>query len=188
MLSEPAARLLFQFALPFSRQPVHANPRGGLVKADSTLRSSQAVPHPSTNRALRRLTSEVRRDPVYSTWCGRRRGHKSSSREGRKGRKVLQSSGHARGGPPGKTLGRCRLFSRPPAQYQTTARDSQAKKKRRKKQEQSQSCANRASFPASQRQGWLVISICLCLEAWGARERELARRRGVKKRSGANKK
>ena len=43
------------------------------VKADSTLRSSQAVPHPSTNRALRRLTSEVRRDPVYSTWYGRQR-------------------------------------------------------------------------------------------------------------------
>ena len=28
-------------------------------EADSTLRSSRAVPHPSTNRALRRLTSEV---------------------------------------------------------------------------------------------------------------------------------
>ncbi len=42
-------------------------------KADSTLRSSQAVPHPSTNRALRRLTSEVRRDPVHSTWYGRQR-------------------------------------------------------------------------------------------------------------------
>ena len=42
-------------------------------KADSTLRSSQAAPHPSTNRALRRLTSEVRRDPVYSTWYGRQR-------------------------------------------------------------------------------------------------------------------
>ena len=40
-------------------------------KADSTLRSSQAVPHPSTNRALCRLTSEVRRDPVHSTWYGR---------------------------------------------------------------------------------------------------------------------
>jgi hypothetical protein len=42
-------------------------------KADSTLRSSQAVPHPSTNRALRRLTSEVRRDPVHSTRYGRQR-------------------------------------------------------------------------------------------------------------------
>ena len=42
-------------------------------KADSTRRSSRAVPHPSTNRALRRLTSEVRRDPVYSTRYGRQR-------------------------------------------------------------------------------------------------------------------
>ena len=42
-------------------------------KADSTLRSSQAVPHPSTNRALRRLTSEVGRDPVHSTRYGRQR-------------------------------------------------------------------------------------------------------------------
>ena len=42
-------------------------------KADSTLRSSRAVPHPSTNRALRRLTSEVERDPVHSTRYGRQR-------------------------------------------------------------------------------------------------------------------
>ena len=42
-------------------------------KADSTLRSSRAVPHPSTNRALRRLTSEVGRDPVCSTRYGRQR-------------------------------------------------------------------------------------------------------------------
>ena len=42
-------------------------------KADSTLRSSQAVPHPSTNRALRHLTSEFRRDPVHSTRYGRQR-------------------------------------------------------------------------------------------------------------------
>ena len=47
--------------------------KGAAVKADSTLRSSRAVPHPSTNRALRRLTSEVRRDPVYSTRYGRQR-------------------------------------------------------------------------------------------------------------------
>ena len=40
-------------------------------KADSTLRSSRAVPHPSTNRALRHLTSEVRRDRVHSTRYGR---------------------------------------------------------------------------------------------------------------------
>ena len=44
-----------------------------ISKAGSTLRSSRAVPHPSTNRALRRLTSEVRRDPVHSTRYGRQR-------------------------------------------------------------------------------------------------------------------
>ena len=48
-------------------------------KADSTLRSSQAVPHPSTNRALRRLTSEVGRDPVYSTRYGRQRSVRSAA-------------------------------------------------------------------------------------------------------------
>lgn len=35
-------------------------------KAVSTLRGSQAVTDPSTNRALPRLTSEIRRDPVFS--------------------------------------------------------------------------------------------------------------------------
>ena len=49
--------------------------RYALAKAGSTLRSSRAVPHPSTNRALRRLTSEVRRDPVHSTRYGRRRSY-----------------------------------------------------------------------------------------------------------------
>ena len=44
-----------------------------MEKADSTLRSTQAVPHPSTDRALRCLTSEVKRDPVHSTRYGRRR-------------------------------------------------------------------------------------------------------------------
>ena len=43
------------------------------VKADSTLRSSRAVPHPSTGRALCHLTSEVGRDPVHSTRYGRQR-------------------------------------------------------------------------------------------------------------------
>ena len=42
-------------------------------KADSTLRYSQAVPDPSTNQALRHLTSEVKRDPVHSTRYGRQR-------------------------------------------------------------------------------------------------------------------
>ena len=48
-------------------------PCGPSGKAGSTLRSSRAVPHPSTNRALRRLTSEVGRDPVHSTRYGRQR-------------------------------------------------------------------------------------------------------------------
>ena len=42
-------------------------------KADSTLGTSQAVPHPSTIRALCHLTSEVGRDPVYLTRYGRQR-------------------------------------------------------------------------------------------------------------------
>ena len=51
--------------------PVLKTSHTQLRKADSTLRSSQAVPHPSTDRALSRLTSEVERDPVHSTWYGR---------------------------------------------------------------------------------------------------------------------
>jgi hypothetical protein len=43
------------------------------MKADSTLRTSRAVPHPGTYRALFRLTSEVERDPVHSTRYGRQR-------------------------------------------------------------------------------------------------------------------
>ena len=37
------------------------------------MRASRAVPHPNADRALRRLTSEVRKDPVYSTRYGRQR-------------------------------------------------------------------------------------------------------------------
>ena len=39
-------------------------------------RDSQAVTHPSTNRARRCLTSVIRREPVYSTWYGRRQREK----------------------------------------------------------------------------------------------------------------
>ena len=42
-------------------------------KADSTLKASRTVPHPSTDRALCRLTSEVERDPVHLTRYGRQR-------------------------------------------------------------------------------------------------------------------
>ena len=58
---------------PVPEPPLGA-PRKGrqkLKRASSTLRSSQAVPHPSTDRALRRLTSEFGRDPVYSARYGR---------------------------------------------------------------------------------------------------------------------
>ena len=36
------------------------------------IRYSQAVSHPSTNRALCCLTSVIGREPVYSAWYGRR--------------------------------------------------------------------------------------------------------------------
>ena len=42
-------------------------------KTDSTLRSCQAVPHPSSDRALRRLNAVVERDLAHSTWYGRQR-------------------------------------------------------------------------------------------------------------------
>ena len=42
-------------------------------KAGGTLRCSQTVPQSSTDRALRRLTSEFGRDPVYSARYGRQR-------------------------------------------------------------------------------------------------------------------
>jgi hypothetical protein len=51
--------------------PGHHESNNFQTKASSTLRSSRAVPHPSTNRALRRLTSEFGRDPVHSTRYGR---------------------------------------------------------------------------------------------------------------------
>jgi hypothetical protein len=54
-------------SIPKSQKPITT------TNADSTLRSSQAVPHPSTNRALRHLTSEFRRDPVHWTRYGRQR-------------------------------------------------------------------------------------------------------------------
>ena len=40
-------------------------------KASGTRRASQAVPHPSTDRALRCLTSEFGWDRVYSSQYGR---------------------------------------------------------------------------------------------------------------------
>ena len=46
-------------------------PREFMQNAYNT-RDSQAVTHPSTNRARRCLTAVIRREPVCSTWYGRR--------------------------------------------------------------------------------------------------------------------
>ena len=43
-------------------------------------RYSQAVTHLSTNRALRCLTSVIGREPVFSTWYGRRHSYASRNR------------------------------------------------------------------------------------------------------------
>ena len=43
-------------------------------KKDTTPRCSRVVPHPSTERAQRTLTSEFGWDPVHCTWYGRIRG------------------------------------------------------------------------------------------------------------------
>ena len=69
-----AVALLWCVALLFARSLYGTCVRkrnGRNQKASSTLRSSRAIPHPSTNRALRRLTSEFGRDPVHSTRYGR---------------------------------------------------------------------------------------------------------------------
>ena len=55
----------------FSIRNVEANDYELCKKASSTRRASQAVPHPSTDRAFRRLTSEFGWDRVYSTQYGR---------------------------------------------------------------------------------------------------------------------
>ena len=77
-------------------------------KAGSTLRTSQAVPHPSTNRALCRLTSEVGRDPVHSTRYGRQRALKS---------RMYQRAVRSRALRPSRALrwGVARPRARPPA-------------------------------------------------------------------------
>ena len=43
-------------------------------------RYSQAVTHPSTDRARRCLTSVIGREPVFSTWYGRRQQMKFNKR------------------------------------------------------------------------------------------------------------
>ena len=79
VLSQPQGDSALTAPLPAATQQAAAGSRR--QKASSTLRSSRAVPHPSTNRALRRLTSEFGRDPVHSTRYGRQR-ETSDSRSG----------------------------------------------------------------------------------------------------------
>ena len=71
----------FHFSAEMTKQDTTLACCMHMRKADSTLRSSRAVPHPSTNRALRRLTSEVRRDPVHSTRYGRQRNYFRASKD-----------------------------------------------------------------------------------------------------------
>ena len=58
---------------------LHRNQRKSLgeimhgLKADNNPGRSQAVPHPITDQALRRLTSEVERSLLYLTLYGRQR-------------------------------------------------------------------------------------------------------------------
>ena len=85
--ANPCSCAMLQSHPPRRQSPTTAaaaarSPRRRSQKADSTRRSSQAVPHPNTNRALRRLTSEVRKNPVHSTRYGRQRrmAHKANVR------------------------------------------------------------------------------------------------------------
>ena len=65
-------------------------PREFMQNAYNT-RDSQAVTHPSTNRARRCLTSVIRREPVYSTWYGRRQRRMSKTQPQHKIDTVLGS-------------------------------------------------------------------------------------------------
>ena len=64
----------YSFALPELAKRVIVTPAfyPGLRKKANSTRCSQAVSHPSTNRARRCLTSVIGREPVYSAWYGRR--------------------------------------------------------------------------------------------------------------------
>ena len=66
---------------PFTHPPdkLRVNKYTKQKRADSTLGTSQAVPHPSTIRALCHLTSEVGRDPVYLTQYGRQQMNRISA-------------------------------------------------------------------------------------------------------------
>ena len=79
-LRDLACTYCIHLLAPAAEQPWHAHPPDST--ADSTLRSSQADSHPSTDRALCCLTSEAERDSVHSTRYGRRRKHCASANGG----------------------------------------------------------------------------------------------------------
>ena len=76
-LRDLACTYCIHLLAPAAEQPWHAHPPDST--ADSTLRSSQADSHPSTDRALCCLTSEAERDPVHSTRYGRRRKQRTAA-------------------------------------------------------------------------------------------------------------
>ena len=56
------------FSRPHANTAIQSEAKGEeKTKADNSLKASRAVPHPSTDWALRRLTSDVGRDPMHST-------------------------------------------------------------------------------------------------------------------------
>ena len=59
----------FESALRFGKVGIEGQKNGNAYDT----RGSQAVTPPSTNRARRCLTSVIRREPVFSTWYGRKR-------------------------------------------------------------------------------------------------------------------
>ena len=60
--------------------PPYCRTRTDQKEKDNSTRCSQAVTHPSTNRAQRCLTSVIRRELVFSTWYGRCQKRGANSR------------------------------------------------------------------------------------------------------------
>ena len=67
----PRFILIFANQRVASSRPGYGKTKVKILKAYST-RYSQAVTHPSTDRARRCFTSVFGREPVFSTWYGRK--------------------------------------------------------------------------------------------------------------------